>query len=234
MGACVLFTWPSFGTATGYLPDRAEARASAPALTQVLIEAMDQITRVQRASARAVRAEITAGGSVDESALLNACKAKTSIIAHSMGNYLMQLAMAQAWTTFNRPQLLSLVNQYIMVAADVDNDLFASGETQDDSDGSAIANLCYRVTSLYSGADSVLGLSAGVKHFGKRRLGRSGLAKDDQTGVIVVPDNVWQIDCTPAWRKNESNIHSAYFENPRTLDVMRQVLKGVDRGLIEA
>jgi hypothetical protein len=45
----------------------------------------------------------------------------------------------------------------LMVAADVDNDLFKSGETTDKSDGDAIANLTYRVTALYSGLDTTLG-----------------------------------------------------------------------------
>ena len=39
----------------------------------------------------------------------------------------------------------------------------------DKSDGDAIANLTYRVTALYTGLDTVLGMSAGLKHFGKRQ-----------------------------------------------------------------
>ncbi len=57
-----------------------------------------------------------------------------------------------------------------MVAADVDNDLFNGDKAIDKSDGDAIANLTYRVTALYTGRDSLLGLSAGLKHSGKRRL----------------------------------------------------------------
>ena len=76
------------------------------------------------------------------------CRAKISIIAHSMGNYLLQKAMHQVWTRKNQPLLVSLVNQLIMVAADVDNDLFSGGETVDRTDGDGIANLTYRVTAL--------------------------------------------------------------------------------------
>lgn len=43
---------------------------------------------------------------------------------------------------------MSLLNQLVMVAADVDNDLFACGESIDKSDGDAISNLTYRVTAL--------------------------------------------------------------------------------------
>ena len=114
------------------------------------------------------------------------------------------------------------VNQFVMVAADVDNDLFSGGETVDRTDGDGIANLTYRVTSLYTGLDSVLGVSAGLKHFGKRRLGRSGL--DDPTDVA---DNVWDIDCSRLLA-GADHVHSAYCEAPPTQRLMKQLLKGVD------
>jgi len=78
-------------------------------------------------------------------------------MAHSMGNYLLQKAMAAAWTRKNQPLLVSLVNQLLMVAADVDNDLFDAGAL-DNSDGSAVANLTYRITALYSGRDDLWAL----------------------------------------------------------------------------
>ena len=114
-----------------------------------------------------------------------------------------------------------------MVAADVDNDLFKSGETTHDTDGDAVANLTYRVTALYTGRDPVLGLSAGLKHFGKRRLGRSGL---DRT--CPLPDNVWDVDCSDLISPGAKNIHSAYFDEPKTVELMRQVLRGVDRNVL--
>ena len=92
-----------------------------------------------------------------------------------MENYVVQKTMAAAWTRKNQPLSVSLINQLLMVAADVDNDLFDAG-APDNNDGSAIVNLTYRITALYSGRDEVLGASAGLKHFGTRRLGRAGLA----------------------------------------------------------
>src|SRR5437773_7492130 len=110
-----------------------------------------------------------------------------------------------------------------MVAADVDTDLFKCGESVDHSDGDALANLTYRITAFYSGLDQVLGLSAGLKHFGKRRLGRSGL--DD---TAREPDNVWQIDCTQFFHDHDVegfNVHGAYFKEPEVLRIMRDVLR---------
>ncbi len=176
LGLCVLFTWPSKGSVTGYLPDRGEARQSGDDFADVLSSLYDwmRVKQVQAANDPA-----------------NACKAKTSVIAHSMGNYVVENAMNVAWTRKNRPLLMSLISQFVMVAADVDNDLFRAGDTVQHGDGEGIANLTYRVTAMYSGRDSVLGMSAGLKHFGKRRLGRSGL---DRT--CPIPDNLWDIDCS--------------------------------------
>ena len=211
MGVCVLFTWPSNGMTSGYYPDRRDARRSADHLAEVLNNLYDYLVRKQ-----------------DETDEAKRCRAKTSIIAHSMGNYVLEEAMRHCWNHNNRPLLVSLVNQLIMVAADVDNDLFRGGEHSDGSGGDAIAQLTYRVTSLYTGRDQVLGMSAGFKHFGKRRLGRSGLdCRYD------VPDNVWHIDCSDLIPRGERNIHSAYFEAKEVLQLMKQLLRGIDRRELE-
>jgi esterase/lipase superfamily enzyme len=211
LGLCVLYTWPSAGSPAAYLPDRHEAREAAGDLADVLSALYDWLSKKQ------IDATISPAAG---------CKAQTSIIAHSMGNYLFQKAMQTVWTRKNQPLLVSLVTQCLMIAADVDNDLFKSGETVDGSDGDAIANLCYRISVLYSPRDKVLGASANLKHFGKRRLGRSGL---DPT--VPVPDNVCQFDCTP-YVGNAENVHSAYFETDRTLDLMGEILRGVDRNIL--
>ena len=116
-----------------------------------------------------------------------------------------------------------------MVAADVDNTLF-DPESPDTVDGDALSNLSYRITSLYSGRDAVLGASAGLKHFGERRLGRSGLANVPPVGK----SNVWDVDCSTFFPASTTGrqIHSAYFETPETLFLMRNVLKGIDRGVL--
>lgn len=217
LGECIMYDWPSLGSVLGYLPDREHARDCANDLADVLSDLYEYMRAQQLAT------------NDDPS---NACKAKISVVAHSMGNYLLEKAMTVVWTRKNQPLLMSLINQLLMVAADVDNDLFKSGETVQQSDGDAIANLTYRVTAIYSGKDPVLGVSAGLKHFGKRRLGRSGIDHD-----FPVPDNVWDIDCsaffTPQTVKDyPQGVHSAYFEVPETIKLMRQLLQGVDRTVL--
>ncbi len=212
LGICILFNWPSDGSKLGYFPDRIDAAKSAPDLSEVLNRFYDWMLDKQRKAMEDPN---------------DTCNAKISVIAHSMGNYLLQKAMKFTWTRNNQPLLVSLVNQLLMVAADVDNDLFKSGETTDKSDGDAIANLTYRVTALYTGRDSVLGLSAGFKHFGKRRLGRTGLDRN-----YPLSDNVWDFDCSKLFPENQDNIHSAYFEAPRTIELMETILRGTDRKII--
>lgn len=215
LGICILFTWPSKGSPAEYLADRSEAEQSAADLAGVLSDLFDFL------SAIAVKTVAQPD---------KACRAKTSMIAHSMGNYVLQKAAQVAWTRKNQPLLVSLLNQLVMVAADVDNDLFGSGEEVDKSDGDALANLTYRITALYTGLDQVLGLSAGLKHFGKRRLGRSGL---DRT--VREPDNVWDIDCTPFFQADHVggfDAHGAYFDEPQTIELLRQLLRGVDRSVL--
>ena len=216
LGELVSFDWPSKGALLGYLPDRAEARKTGDDLTEVLSELYDWMSFKQQQTAK----------NTDD-----ACKAKTSIIAHSMGNYALEYAMNAVWTRKNMPLLVSLLQEVLMVAADVDNDLFRAGESVSHGDGEGLANLSYRITALFTGRDNVLGASAGLKHFGKRRLGRAGL---DRT--YPVPDNVWDIDCStilnPAIGGIE--IHSEYFALGETVcyNLMRAILQGVDRSLL--
>jgi len=214
LGICISFDWPSFGSILGYLPDRERARSCADDLANVLSELFDWLMLKQKASIK------------DPT---QACKAKVSFISHSMGNYLLQKAMAAAWTRKNQPLLVSLINQLIMVAADVDNDLFESN-APDGSDGNAVANLTYRISVLYSGRDAVLGASAGLKHFGTRRLGRSGLSTCPPMGK----DNVWEVDCSGFFPASlgSMDIHSAYFGPYDTLPLMRDILRGIDRSVL--
>lgn len=223
LGLCILYDWPSLGSVVGYEPDRASARACADDLTGILSRLFDWLIKKQQDA-------IKSAGNPEK-----ACKAKVSLIAHSMGNYLLQKAMAAAWTRKNQPLLVSLINQLVMVAADVDNDLFDTG-APDNDDGNAIANLTYRITALYSGRDAVLGASAGLKHFGTRRLGRSGLA--NRPPLVSAPpatDNVWDIDCSSFFPPNVSgtDIHGAYFVTNGTIELMRHVLRGLDRGVLQ-
>lgn len=214
LGVCVSFDWPSYDSILGYFPDCEHARQCAADLTTLLSEVYDWLLVMQRAAVT----------NTD-----NACRAKVSVIAHSMGGFLLQKAANATWTRKNQPLLASLMNQVMMVAADVDNTLFAPNSC-DAVDGDALSNLPYRTTSLYSGRDAVLGAAAGLKHFGERRLGRSGLSNRPPAGK----SNVWGVDCSSFFSPGTTGleIHGAYFETDETLGLMRNVLRGIDRGVL--
>jgi esterase/lipase superfamily enzyme len=209
LGVLVLFTWPSNGSPAGYLPDREDARESAAPIADLLVFLNEYLTEQQQLAAQLQ----------DPKKL---CKAKLSVIAHSMGNYVMEKALAVGAKRLNSPQLITLIHQLVMVAADVDNDLFQKDKPED-SDGSLMANLCYRIGALYTGLDQVLGASAGLKHFGTRRLGRSGLADDDN-----VWNNVFDVDVSK-FVAGDKNTHSAVFDSPDALALVERILRGVDR-----
>ena len=220
LGLCISLDWPSLGSIIGYEPDRDHARECANDVADVFDAVNTWLINKQRQTAK----------NPD-----SACKAKISIIAHSMGNYVTQKALSAVWKRNNQPLSVSLVNQLIMVAADVDNDLF-DAKSEDATDGEAVANLSYRVTSLYSGRDDVLGASAGLKHFGTRRLGRSGLANRPPIEADGTKrDNVWDIDCSSFFPSTVTglSIHGAYFRTDGTINLMRSILKGIDRGVLD-
>ncbi len=210
IGTLVLYTWPSDGSVAGYLPDREDARDSAPALAGALVDLHDHIIAMQRLAARIPAKQ---------------CRAKISVISHSMGNFVIQKALAIAAKKLNSPQLVTLIHQLVMVSADVDNDLYQKDQPGD-SDGNLMANLCYRIGALYTGLDQVLGASAGLKHFGTRRLGRSGLSDRNE-----VWDNVFDLDVTSLIDQSKS-IHSAALESPKSVELIRKILIGVDRGFL--
>jgi esterase/lipase superfamily enzyme len=213
LGTLILFSWPSNGRTSSSLPDREDARDSAPQLAELFVLLYQEISRMQ---------QIAASPMAEDSAL---CKAKMSIIAHSMGNYVLVKAMAIASKRLTNPQLITLIHQVAMVAAEVANDIFQLSKP-DDSDGMLMANLCYRISSLYTGLDSVLGASAGLKHFGTRRMGRSGLHEPK-----FVPDNVCEFNITNLI-DNTRNAHSAVFEIKEARDLLREILRGVDRKIL--
>lgn len=216
LGKLISFDWPSKGSLLGYLPDRAEARKTGDDLTNVLSQLYDWMMDEQVAAAQ----------NLDD-----ACRAKTLVIAHSMGNYGLEYAMNALWTRKNRPLLVSLMQEVIMVAADVDNDIFRNRENVSHGDGEGLANLSYRITALYTGRDNVLGASAGLKHFRKRRLGRAGL--DD---TYPVPDKMWDIDGSVLIdpKVDGITVHGEYF-NPAEVKVyalLRSILEGNDRSVL--
>jgi ribosomal protein S18 acetylase RimI-like enzyme len=97
--------WPSKGEVYDYLADRQDVRICANDLANILSEFYDILVRNEAVAA------------TDPA---KACKAKTSIIAHSMGSFLAQEGLWHLWKRKNSPLGMSFVNQMLMVAGGMD------------------------------------------------------------------------------------------------------------------
>ncbi len=192
LGACILYTWDSAGSPILYFKDKDEAAKSAYPLGALF--------------------------DIFVSDWFNDIKTPISIIAHSMGNYVLQKGMREYWDMDDRPENCIVANQVIMVAADIKNDLFNNIVPNQDSDGGAIANLSSRVIALYNPNDSILWVSGDIH--GNLRLGESGLDKSSP-----VPNNVSDINCSNLVQTGQPNIHSCYFYEPKILDLMEKILR---------
>ena len=163
LGLTVLYSWPSKGSVAGYLPDREDARESAPDLAQLFVDLNDYLVKKQRVAATTNDPE-------------KLCKAKVSVIAHSMGALRDPECAGGRVEAAEQPAAGQPDQPARAHRGGYRQRSVPARQAQSDGDGSLMANLCYRIAALYTGLDSVLGMSAGLKHFGTRRLGRSGLS----------------------------------------------------------
>lgn len=195
-GAPVMYSWPSQASIGGYPVDEANIRWTVPHLQQFL----DLIVEHSGAS-------------------------KVHLIAHSMGNravteVLLRYATAAALKPGTSPQL----NQVILVAPDVDADVFR------DEIAPRIRSISERISLYASANDKALKVSKGVH--GHPRAG-------DLSSGILITGGVETIDASNVDTSLLNAIalgHSYFAEQPTVIDDLRLLLKGrspAKRGLIE-
>jgi esterase/lipase superfamily enzyme len=134
-----------------------------------------------------------------------------SVVAHSMGNYVLQLCLTSIFNAIptNEP-FVHLLNRAVLVAADIDFDVM------DVQDGWGFRYLALAGTVLHCNTDGALLVST-VLH-GVERLGLCG-PRDH------VLKQFEAVDCG-AFLKNELPIqqHGAYFTNSKCLEIIRKAL----------
>ncbi|HEY2497302.1 MAG TPA: alpha/beta fold hydrolase [Candidatus Angelobacter sp.] len=170
----VAFSWDSAGSVFEYLQDRVRAQKSASDLMEVLT-ALDKGT-----------------------------DGELNVIAHSMGNYLLQDALALD------VEGTPIVDELVMVAADVDFDAL---------NVSKISELTHRGTVMYSYRDGALWGSSDI-HLAAR-LGLVGPGKH-------CPANFKGVNCTfkmPMSVVDPVEIHGYYFRSPECYQIMREALQ---------
>lgn len=170
--AVVLFTWPSDGMAlpfVSYKSDRTEAMGSGFAFARGLLKVRDFLAALQD------RAE---GGG-------RACPQDLHLLCHSMGNYVLENALARIRAFTPGAALPRLFEHVFLCAPDVDADVLEPGKAMGD-----LHELARMVTVYHNRGDVALHVSDYTKG-NPDRLGSHGAARS-----AVLPDKVQQVDCS--------------------------------------
>ncbi len=232
----VLFTWPSDGAAlpfASYKSDRADARGTSGAFGRGLLKMRDhlhqlgrearqgsvEMQRLRQRMAGAPQAEIDRAVAQLEATAL--CGHKIHLLAHSMGNYVLQNALARVFEFSPGPTMPRLFDHVVMAAADVDDDALEPGQPL-----ARLHQVAQTVLVLHNANDTALKVSDYTKG-NPDRLGQRGAARPQQLHQKIV-----QVDCEPL--VSGLTQHS-YFTNGRVARDLRLALQGLsprERGLV--
>lgn len=131
-GLVIGFTWPSEGKTLAYIEDRDDARESVTGFVHL----MHLIKEIRMPAEE--------------------CFVDVSMLAHSMGNYVLREGLDYFWKHVGYPWDDIYFTQMLMFAADIAYDSLKSGGS-----GQAISSFSHRVTFYYSNYDDVLGPQQG-------------------------------------------------------------------------
>ncbi len=200
-GLCVSFDWPSDGTVVGYLNDRKDARWAASFLME---SGLTEFAKRQEPD----------------------CKIDLSIVAHSMGCYVVREAFDFADGQHAISQKNWTVSQVAFVAADIS----ASSMEKGDSESRSLLRHLARLTNYYSPYDEVLSISSTKRIGASRRLGRVGLpaARSEKTVNLYCGQYFSQ-----HVQSGAMGSHSWYFDDDRFYQDLMLTLNGeLDRAAI--
>lgn len=197
----LLFTWPSDGAAlpwASYKSDRSDAQGTAGALGRALLKLRDQLHqlgREVRQNSVAVRhlrerlagrptAEIERAIAQLEATQL--CGQKLHLLAHSMGNYVLQNALERLYDFSPGNQLPRLFDSVFLCAPDVDDNALEPGQPLE-----RVTQVAQAVAIYHNAADTALRISDYTKG-NPDRLGQRGAARPQ-----ALHQKVYQVDCAP-------------------------------------
>lgn len=170
----VLFTWPSDGMAipwASYKSDRSEAAGSGAAVGRAFLKARDFLA--------GLRDRARKGGK-------ELCGQDIHLLCHSMGNFLLQSALARTFDFTPGNTLPRLFEHVFLCAPDVDDKALEPGEPLERVD-----QIARNVTIYHNRGDKAMVISDYTKG-NPERLGGSGAAHP-----ALLHNKVHQVDCTP-------------------------------------
>ncbi|MEW6776735.1 MAG: alpha/beta hydrolase [Bdellovibrionota bacterium] len=198
----VLFSWPSDGSMfpyRAYAADRADARDSGHAVGRAFLKLRDFLANL-REEARLGNTKL--------------CEQEMHLLCHSMGNFVLQNALARLAEYHPGDQLPRLFENAFLCAADVDDRVLQEGEAL-----SRLPEISRGVSVYYNKYDKALLISDKTKG-NPDRLGTNGAAKPYQ-----LHNKIHQIDCTPVVAQGFTE-HSYYLSGKVNADI-RQTLAGI-------
>lgn len=226
----VLFTWPSDGKALPYVSyksDRADAAGSAGAVGRAMLKLRDFLHDAGRA-ARKASAEVTGlrrqmesqgvrpsevDRAVAQFEATELCGRNLHLLAHSMGNYVLQHALQRLWEFSPGNALPRLFDRVFLCAADVDDDVLEPGQPME-----RLHQIANQVAIYHNPNDSALRVSDYTKG-NPDRLGQRGAARPQ-----ALHQKTMQVDCSPLVAGLTQH---SYYTNGRVARDIRLALQGL-------
>jgi hypothetical protein len=197
----VLFTWPSDGLAlpwVSYKSDRSEAAGSGAAVGRAFLKMRDFLADLRDRAKK--------GGAA-------LCGQDIHLLCHSMGNYLLQHALARTFDFTPGNTQPRLFEQVFLCAPDVDDNAMESGQPL-----ASVDQIARAVTVYHNRNDKAMVISDFTKG-NPERLGGSGAAHP-----ALLHNKVHQVDCTAAARGRGIAEHSYYLDG----NVCADIRAGID------
>ena len=200
----ILFTWASEGATLKYLEDRDDARASYPAISNMVHLLFEQTGNLQE------------------------CLSNVCVIAHSMGNYVFREALGSVSGSARAP-LGTFISQFVAIGADIGNTSLEPG-----GKGFGMVRFCDRISVYFTPADSTLGKSKRKNNRARlgRTLSSNYQATGDN--VLFIDCREWANEEALAglFGNDAPSVHSCYRSVPAILEDMFQTISGVDREMV--
>ncbi|WP_374482439.1 alpha/beta hydrolase [Zoogloea sp.] len=170
----VLFSWPSDGMAlpwVSYKSDRSEAAGSGAAVGRAFLKVRDYLAGIRDGAKKGGR---------------EVCGQDIHLLCHSMGNYVLQNALARV-ADFTPGNVLPRIFEHVFLCApDVDDNALEKGQPLANLD-----QIARQVTIYFNREDKAMVVSDYTKG-NPERLGGAGAARP-----TLLHNKISQVDCTP-------------------------------------
>lgn len=169
----VLFSWPSNGSMmpfAAYKSDRSDARDSGQAVGRALLKLKDFLAEVKP---------------LHEDKSMRPCFNKVHLLAHSMGNYVLQNALTKIKGYSSGNRMPRIFEHIFLCAADVDDNCLEEGEKM-----GQLHDLCNHISIYHNKGDVAMYISDYTKGH-PQRLGNAGVARPQ-----LVHNKIQQINCS--------------------------------------